>query len=121
LHDSLNDLQIRNPGLALSVFARTWRRDHRPKARNIRTRGAFDIAATKGYFYECGAKYIGEPGRASQTYVFAWNPTHGEKADHRDAGQWEFYVAPESALPVGRKTIALSRIKTLNPRDFVGI
>jgi hypothetical protein len=81
--------------------------------KTAQTRGAFDIAPRTGYFSEGGSKWEATPGRCAQIYVFAWNPIYGEATDHRDPGQWEFYVVRASALPEGQKTIALSKIKSI--------
>ena len=91
-----------------SAAHQTW-----SDARNIQTRGAFDIRPRKGYFYEGGTKYAGIPGRCAGVYVFAWNPIFGPDTDHRDPNQWEFYVVSASALPENQRTISLSKIKRL--------
>ena len=91
-----------------SAAKQTW-----SEPRNIQTRGAFDIAARTGYFYEGGSKYASVPGRCAQIYVFAWNPIYGPETDHRNPDQWEFYVVPAPLLPVGQRTIVLSKIKKL--------
>jgi len=90
-----------------SAAHQTW-----SEFRNLRTRGIFDIAARKGYFYDGGSKWAPVPGRPAQTYVFAWNPTFGSETDHRNPDQWEFYVVAETSLPQ-HKTIGLSEIKKL--------
>jgi hypothetical protein len=91
-----------------SAAHQTW-----SDARNIQTRGAFDIRARKGYFFEGGTKFAGIPGRCAGVYVFAWNPIFGANTDHRDPNQWEFYVVSASALPENQRTISLSKIKRL--------
>jgi hypothetical protein len=94
-----------------SAAQQTW-----SDARNIQTRGVFDIAARTGYFSESGTKYAAIPGRCAGIYVFAWNPIFGTDTDHRDPNQWQFYVVSASALPEGQRTISLSKIKRLaNP------
>lgn len=72
------------------------------------SRGSFDIASRTGR-YE-GARWIDEPGRAAQIYVFAWHPIvdHG-LADHREPNQWQFYPVSARDLP-DQKTISLSRV-----------
>jgi predicted DNA-binding protein len=66
----------------------------------------------------------GEKGRQTHIYVFAWHPeSDPDIADHRDTGQWRFYVMPEDGLPepeIGQKTqrISLNRLKEL--ADSVG-
>jgi hypothetical protein len=103
-----------------SAAQQTW-----SAPRRLRTRGAFDIAARTGYYYEGGSKYAAVPGRCAQTYVFAWNGffdsgEHPLKADHRCPEQWEFYVVPTADLPrQAQKTIGLSAIRKL--ADPVGL
>jgi len=89
-----------------SAAKQTW-----SAPRNLQTRGAFDIAARTGYFDDTGFNAIS--GRSAQTYVFAWNPVYGPDTDHRNPDQWEFYVVPATLLPVGQRTIVLSKIKKL--------
>jgi hypothetical protein len=92
-----------------SAAKQTW-----SAPRNIQTRGAFDIAARTGYFYEGGSKYAPIPGRCAQIYVFGWNPIYGPETYHRNPDQWEFYVVAAALLPEGQRTIALSKIKRLS-------
>jgi hypothetical protein len=94
--------------LKQSAAKQTW-----SQPRSAQTRGAFDIAARKGYFYEGGAKWAPTPGRCAQIYVFAWHPIFGPEADHRNPDQWEFYVVPATSLPDGRRTIGRTGIKKL--------
>jgi hypothetical protein len=91
-----------------SAAQQTW-----SEARNVATRGAFDIAARTGYYSEGGTKYANIPGRCAGIYVLAWNPVFGADTDHRDPNQWEFYVVSASMLPEGQRTISLSKIKKL--------
>ena len=75
------------------------------------TRGSFDIAPRTGYWSDGGSKWVEQPGRPADIYIFAWHPvTEEQTADHRDPDQWEFYVVPEAELPPRQKTIALSRL-----------
>jgi hypothetical protein len=94
--------------LKQSAAHQTW-----SDARQLKTKGAFDIASRTGYFYEGGTKYAAEPGRCAQIYVFAWNPIYGPDTDHRNPDQWEFFVLRAKLLPEGQKTIALSKIRVL--------
>ena len=102
----------RNDGQRLEVkqsaAQQTW-----SGARNLKTRGAFDIAPRTGYFYEGGTKYERTPGRCAHTYVFAWNGFSDDEADHRNPAQWVFYVVPVFLLRDGQKTISLSKIAGL--------
>ena len=86
--------------------------------RDVKTRGAFDIAPRTGYYVEDGSKFVASPGRCSQVYVFAWNGNFDvedtpPKTDHRNPDQWEFYVVPTRLLPNKQKTISLSKIEKL--------
>jgi hypothetical protein len=94
-----------------SAACQTW-----SMARNLKTRGTFDIAPRTGYFYEQAAKYAAMevPDRCAQTHVFVWHPIGDEeRADHRNPDQWEFYVVSAAQLPRGQRTIALSKIKAM--------
>jgi hypothetical protein len=48
--------------------------------------------------------------RLAHIYVFAWQGSTSEVTDHRDPSQWDFYVAPTSALP-DQKSLALTKVK----------
>jgi hypothetical protein len=37
----------------------------------------------------------------------------GDEADHRDSTQWKFYVVSAASLPMGQRTISLSKIRKL--------
>jgi hypothetical protein len=77
---------------------------------------SFDIKARTGYWDNDSAKWIAAPGRHDHIYVFAHHPVIDESADHRDAGQWRFYVVPteqlEAHLPAA-KTIRLGQVRQL--------
>lgn len=76
-----------------SAALQSW---HEPGLRS--NRGRFDIRARTGR-YE-GARWIGEPGRAAQIYVFGWHGlTDPNVADHRDSSQWQFYAMKAVDLP----------------------
>lgn len=100
-----------NPdGLRLEVKQSTalqsW---HEPGLRP--NRGRFDIKARTGR-YE-GSRWINEPGRAAQIYVFGWHGvTDPEMADHRDPAQWQFYTVKAVDLPE-QKSITLARVAAL--------
>ena len=74
------------------------------------SRASFDIASRSGRWE--GAMWIGEPGRRAQIYIFAHHPVADISADHRDPGQWCFYVIRAADLP-NSKTLALSRVRAL--------
>lgn len=74
----------------------------------------FDIAERTGFWDE-PSKWVERPGRAAAIYVFAHHPVFDPaRADHRDPFQWDFYLAPASSLPTGRKSISLSGIRELD-------
>ena len=75
------------------------------------TKPIFDIRARTGYFE--GADWIADPRRFADIYVFAHHPIMDEAADHRDVGQWKFYVLDTNRLPAG-KTISLAKIAALS-------
>ena len=75
----------------------------------------FDIASRTGYWPQDGM-WVDSPGRPADIYVFAWHDERREEyADHRDAGQWLFFVAAERDLPANRKHIGLSGLRVLAP------
>lgn len=57
----------------------------------------FDIRARKGRLE--GADWLDEPGRSAHIYVLAHHFVADLRADHRDPGQWRFYVVPTLSLP----------------------
>ena len=60
---------------------------------------SYDIAYRKRWFDADGIKHEG-PARLADIYVFAWHPVSNvTRVDHRDAGQWEFFVLPTAKLP----------------------
>jgi hypothetical protein len=73
---------------------------------------SFDIATRAGYWDNDAGQYISAPGRHAQIYVFAHHPVADDSADHRDPGQWRFYVVATSALP-NSKTIGLDKVRRL--------
>jgi hypothetical protein len=70
----------------------------------------FSIAHKTGR-YE-GAIWIAEPSRNADIFVFGWHPLTGGDADHREVGQWQFFVIPESKLPP-QKSIRLSVLERI--------
>lgn len=62
--------------------------------------------------WEEGDRWVPEPGRNADIFIFAWHPVTSAEADHRDPNQWEFFVLPERELPT-QATITLSRIRKL--------
>ncbi len=85
-----------------------------PSLEGRTTKGRFDIAPRTGYWAEDGSRWIEMPGRPADIYIFAWHPVEdGQKADHRDPAQWEFYVVPESELPARRKSIGVKKVAKL--------
>jgi hypothetical protein len=101
-HDFENSAGVRLE-VKQSSALQSWHEDGFPP-----NRGRFDIAPRKIRWE--GARRIEEAGRHASVYAFAWHPvTDVDRADHRDAGQWEFYIVSSDALPP-QKTIARSRI-----------
>ena len=74
---------------------------------------SFDIAARGGYWDNTAGRYIAAPGqRQSQIYILAYHPVTDDSADHRDPGQWQFYVVAANRLPA-TKTISLHKVQRL--------
>jgi hypothetical protein len=78
----------------------------------IPSKGSFDIAMRKKRWEAEG--WIAEEGRAADLYIFAWHPVSDESADHRDPGQWEFFVVATADLPPSRR-IGLAKVRQLAP------
>lgn len=74
------------------------------------SRGTFDIRERLGRWDDTA--WIAEQRRWADVYVFAYHPRVDDAADHRDPGQWRFYVVPTGALPK-QKTITLTRVALL--------
>ena len=70
----------------------------------------FSIAQKTGR-YE-GAIRIAGVSRNADIFVFGWHPLTDETADHRDVGQWQFFVVPEAQLPA-QNSIRLTVLKRL--------
>ena len=73
---------------------------------------SFDIKARNGIGTTPARRSRFAPGRHAQIYVFAHHPVTDDSADHRDAGQWRFYVVATGALPPA-KTIGLGKLRRL--------
>lgn len=95
-------------GLRLEVkqtaLKQSWTATAKPQPR-------WDIAARMGY-WEDGIKWVEEPGRNADIYVFALHPVTDDRADHRDPAQWLFHVISETRLP-SAKSLGLSTLKRL--------
>jgi hypothetical protein len=89
-----------------SAALQTWNAD----SRRI-SKASFDIAARTGEYVD-GAAWVDGVGRNADIYVFAYHPVADSTADHREPGQWQFYVVLEKALPA-QKTLALSGVAAL--------
>ncbi len=88
-----------------SAVRQTW--TDRPGRDGKPTVAIFDIRPRTGYWSEGGSKWVEQPGRIADIFVFAWHPVLDPAiADHRDPQQWRFYVVLEAALPPGQKTIS---------------
>ena len=72
---------------------------------------SFDIAPRTGR-YEGGTRWIEEAGRNADIYILAHHPIFDGRPDHRDPGQWLFYVIPTRLLPPSRR-IALGPVNRL--------
>lgn len=72
---------------------------------------SWDIKPRTGY-WEDGSKWVPEPGRCADIYVLALHPRTDEKADHRDASQWRFYVFLTSDLP-NTQRLSEAKAKTM--------
>lgn len=103
---------LRHPGTGLriqvkqSAARQSWHSDEPPPARP-----RFSIAEKTGRWDE-GDKWVAEPGRNADIFIFAWHPIADETADHRDPEQWLFYVVREDRLPP-QKSISLAAIRAL--------
>ena len=76
---------------------------------------SFSIRAKSLYYQPTDAGKgtpLEPPRRTADLYVFAWHPVTDEKADHRRADQWRFYVVRESDLP-DQKSISLNPLEKL--------
>ncbi len=95
-----------------SAARQSWHRTEGPSSKP-----RFSIAHKTGR-WEDGDRWVGEPGRNADIFVFAWHPLVNETADHRDPQQWEFYVVAEQALPM-QKSISLAGIQRLSSANTV--
>jgi hypothetical protein len=71
-------------------------------------RPCFSIASKTGRYD--GATWIPGSGRNAEIFIFAWHDRTDERADHRDAEQWQFFVVSERDLP-DQKSIGLSTLR----------
>ena len=86
----------------------SWDKGSTPSRRNP----VFDIAPRNGYWTREG-EWIDSPGRQADVYVLAWHAREDEHADHRDFGQWCFFVVAERDLPQSQKSIGLGRLEVI--------
>lgn len=94
-----------------SAARQTWHLADEASAQPARAAtGVFDIAERAGW-YE-GSVWHANQGRPAHLYVFAWNGSLGEAADHRDPEKWEFFVVASSDLP-RQRTIRLNHVRAL--------
>ncbi len=74
--------------------------------------GVFDVAPATGFFDEFGLRKAKIPGRHAEIHIFAWHPETDETiVDHRDLGQWRFYVVPTATLGA-RKRVAIEELES---------
>jgi hypothetical protein len=111
------DFRERRSGLRIQVkqsaARQSWHKQRCPPARP-----RFSIAEKTGRWDE-GDRWVAEPGRNADLFVFAWHPLTAEAADHRDAHQWEFYVVAERRLPP-RKSVSLTGVQALTEPVAIG-
>lgn len=104
------DFRERRSGLRIQVkqsaARQSWHKHRCPPARP-----RFSIAEKTGR-WDDGDRWVAEPGRNADLFVFAWHKLTDETADHRDPHQWEFHVVVERRLPP-RKSISLASIQAL--------
>jgi len=104
-------LGFRAPGRLLSPGSEALARS--ADLGNVQSLGSeFRHQGAKRDWDNAGATWIAAPGRHAQIYVFAHHPVTDDSADHRDAGQWRFYVVATGALPPA-KTIGLGKLRRL--------
>jgi len=104
-------LGLRAPGRLLSPGSEALARS--ADLGNVQSLGSeFRHQGAKRDWDNAGATWIAAPGRHAQIYVFAHHPVTDDSADHRDAGQWRFYLVATGALPPA-KTIGLGKLRRL--------
>lgn len=113
------DLRQPRSGLRIQVkqsaARQSWHRSER-----VPGNPRFSIAEKTGRWEE-GDKWVAEPSRNADIFIFAWHPHGGADADHRDPEQWLFHVVAETRLPAA-KSISLAAIRALaDPVRFVGV
>ena len=88
-----------------SAARQTWTETGSRKGKA--TDGVFDIAPRTGYFEQGGAHWVKLEGRPAHLYIFAWHPINDiDVVDHRDPGQWQFFVVKSEELPHRQKTLS---------------
>jgi len=88
-----------------SAALQSWTKPDGPMSRPC-----FSIASKTGRYD--GAAWIPGAGRNAEIFIFGWHDRMDQEADHRDAGQWQFFVVPERDLP-DQKSISLSTLRRL--------
>ena len=75
----------------------------------------FDIAPRTRYWTEQGGgRWVDHQGRPADLYVFAWHDKRRDgDADHRNAGQWFFFVVAEQDLPRNQKSLGLTGLRAI--------
>jgi hypothetical protein len=101
------DLKRRRDGLRIQVkqsaALQSW-----TAPGNRKPKPCYSIAQKTGRWED--SKWIQEPGRNADLFVFGWHGRTDEAADHRDPEQWQFFVVPERNLP-DQKTISLANLE----------
>ena len=73
---------------------------------------SFDVRVRKESWTKGGDHPSYVPGRPADIYIFAWHPVRDpEAADHRDPGQWRFFVVLEERLPREQNTLSINPLK----------
>lgn len=88
-----------------SAARQSWHGDDSPPPRP-----RFSIAHKTGR-YE-GKQWIAERGRNAEIFIFGWHDRTDPAADHRDPGQWQFFVVPVTELPA-HATVSLATLRRL--------
>ncbi len=80
------------------------------------SRASFDIAFRAGRYDR--SLWVEGRNRYAHLYIFAHHAVVDASADHREPGQWRFYVTPAPRLPPA-KTIGLAGVAALASPDAI--
>jgi hypothetical protein len=104
------DFRERRSGLRMQVKQSAARQSWHKQGCPV-PRPRFSIAEKTGRWEE-GDRWVAEPGRNADIFVFAWHAPTDETADHCDPHQWLFYAVAERRLP-SLKSISLAGVQAL--------